>query len=249
MEDPRYASALAAAAASTANLGGSPNGDSPTMQHLQNLAQLKFGAGVSQLATGAFGGAAKTQAQNEDEKRRADEQAAQIQDRKAASAASDKAAWDKQMNDPSNFKRVAAQDGGYDFYDPAGRKIDMQTYAAAKGVRPDEVLKDSGNPNDTDFAQNYNKTVQLGHIMASGDKSSMDKFLKSNPDVKNNIDQLGIKSYSDYVKNFRQAYAPYFTQSQSNGVQTQANNVPNQMALSGGGGGGLGGWLKNLFGG
>lgn len=249
MDDKRYASALAAAAASTANLGGSPNGNDATMQHLQNLAQLKFAAGVSGLAQGAFGGAAKQQADDEDAKRKAAEQAADNAAKKQAAATADKEAWDKEMNDPANFKRVAAQDGGYDFYDPAGRKINMQTYAAAKGIRPDEALKDSGNPNDTDFTNNYNKTVELGRVMATGDKSSLDKFLKSNPDVKNNIDQLGIKSYADYVKNFRQAYTPYFTQSESQGIQQQANNVPNNMQLSGGSSGGLVGWLKNLFGG
>jgi len=249
MDDKRYASALAAAAASQANLGGSPNGDSPVMQHLQALAGLKFGAGASSLAQNAFSGAAKTQANNEDATRTANERAAEVQDRKAAAATADKEAFDKQMLDPSNFKRVAAQDGGYDFYDPAGRKIDVQTYAAAKGVRPDEALKDSGNPNDTDFVQNYNKTMELGRVMASGDQTTLDKFYKANPDVKNNIDQLGIKGFSDYVKNFRQAYAPYFTSAQSNATQQQADKVPTQMGIGGGSSGGLVGWLKNLIGG
>jgi hypothetical protein len=61
----------------------------------------------------------------------------------------------KDLQDASKYRQVAIGDGGYDFYDPAGNKITAAQYAAVTGKSPADILKNSQNPIDIAFAQDY----------------------------------------------------------------------------------------------
>ena len=56
---------------------------------------------------------------------------------------------------PKNFRMDPAEDGGYNFYDGAGNPISVYDYARATGARPEELLKDSQNPNDQKFVRDH----------------------------------------------------------------------------------------------
>lgn len=200
MDDPRFASALAAAAASTANLGGSPNGDSSQIQNLQNLAQVQFRAGASGAAVGGFTAANKADA----DKKEAEQRAA------AAAADAEQAKKDNyekilaQYTDPKNFQQKLNDKGGYDFYDPLGNKISVQAFSRATNKQVTDVLKDSQDAGDVDFVSDYHNLMDYGRALA-GDQKAVDKF-RNDSKYSSFLEKYKDKSYGDVVGDFKKAY-------------------------------------------
>jgi hypothetical protein len=211
--DERFAQALIQAATQRANnLGGSPNqtaANAGQMGNLQNLAQLKFQNGAGEAAQGAYAGNAGATA-DINEKRAANE--ARITDINADTAEKLRQA-DAEKDNPANFQRVPAEDGGWNYFDGRGNAISVNDYAKARGERVTDALKDSQNPEDTEFLKEFNETKKLGAVMSGGSQDDLDKLYKENPALKERVDKLGVKTFSDYVQLFQKAYPSKFKSS------------------------------------
>jgi len=62
----------------------------------------------------------------------------------------------KAAQSASNYQVVKRPDGGFGFYDPSGKEISAADYATATGKNLTDVLKNSDNPIDKRFVQDYN---------------------------------------------------------------------------------------------
>lgn len=202
--DDRYASALAAAAASKANLGGSPNGGGSEMVNLQNLAQLQFSAGNAENAIGAFGSDAKATADREEAQKRAAAAAADAEQKK-------KDAYDKilaELKDPKNYRQELNDKGGYDFYNPMGDKISVQEYSQVTDRQISDILKDSKDGADQQFKKDYEDLMSYGRAL-QGNEEDVKKF-RDKDEYKGFIAKYKDKSYADVVNDFRTSYSGYF---------------------------------------
>lgn len=213
--DDRFASALAAAAASKANLGGSPNGDSSDMVNLQNLAQVQFSAGNAGNAVGAFGADAKSTADREEAQKRAAAAAAEAEQKK-------KDAYDsilKELKDPKNYRQELNDKGGYDFYNPMGDKISVQEYSQATDKQISDILKDSKDGSDIKFSEDYKDLMSYGRALQGNDEDV--KKFRDDSKYKGFLDKYKDKSYSDVVGDFRQNYSGYFQPKQLDTMQSK----------------------------
>lgn len=86
--------------------------------------------------------------------------AAAAANRRRASELSEKNREIKQKladyQNPNKWQQVPKADGGYDFYDPLGKKVTVGQYSEVVGKQPYEVLKDSDNSIDQQFVKEYN---------------------------------------------------------------------------------------------
>lgn len=60
----------------------------------------------------------------------------------------------------SNYKRAYNKEGGYDYYDPTGKKISAWQYAIAKGEPISNALQGSMKQEDINFLQDVNAALQ-----------------------------------------------------------------------------------------
>jgi len=222
-------------AGTSPNLSGANPFVTQAIGHLQNLSRGTFQAQASGSAQAAAGGAAGAQADQE----KADAKLALQQ-------ANDKLSTLQQakqdMADPNKYRRVPNESGGWDYYDPLGNKISAVQYAYVKGQHITDALKGSQNIQDQKFSQDYDTILKIGQAINNNDKTALDKLYKADPTLKSRISGM---SYSDIVKQFRQAYPMYFPQSYQSNVGAGGNTTPNQV---GGGGGNFLSRLMHFFG-
>jgi hypothetical protein len=207
MDIKQIANSVAAALTAPINYGANINdaaGNAQVTQNIRNLGSLQGQGDIAARATQALGVGAD--AQDAAEKAAAKQRAQEEQDK--ADAAQKELDY---LNDPKNYKAVVNDVGGYDFYDPSGQKLSAVQYAQATNKHITDLYKDSQDPNDKDFTEDYNRVLQLGKILQSGDKKARDKFYKENPDWK---DAYGNTSYNDIVKDLRNEYSGYFRSDQ-----------------------------------
>lgn len=176
--------------------GGSPLGSFPELSKLYSSAPQ-----VEQAHLKDSGGSYNTGVT-------ADNQAS------AAAAAKSAAATQlKGLTDPSTFKQIQKSDGGYAFYDGNGNEISASQYASAKNLSPTDVLKNSQNPVDKAFIQDYN---QLQNYINDKNNSKNDPAAKSAAQA---VETQVRKSYgidlhqqnpSEVINAFMQAYPTVF---------------------------------------
>ena len=240
--DDRFASALAAAAASKANLGGSPNGGGSEMVNLQNLAQLQFSAGAADLATGAFGADAKAAADREEAQKKAAAEAADAEQQK-------KDAYDKilaELKNPKNYRQELNDAGGYDFYNPMGDKISVQEFSQATDRQISDILKDSKDGKDIQFKQDYEDLMSYGRALQGNDEDV--KKFRDDKKYSSFIEKYKDKSYADVVSDFQKNYAGYFQPRQLDTLQskdTSGRNITQDTISSDGPANGFTDWLQN----
>lgn len=115
--------------------------------------------------------------------------------------------------DPKNFKMTPSDDGGYNFYDGAGNAISVNDFARATGARPEELLKDSQNPNDQKFVRDHQVVQNLVNAMVNQDSKALG-VLRSQyiykDDKGNTVDPIGSildqyrgKTPQDLIKDFK----------------------------------------------
>lgn len=105
----------------------------------------------------------------------------------AAAAAARARAEAAAENDPSKYKQVLTQDGGYKFYDAQGNEISASLYAAARNESPADVLKNSYNPIDRAFIEDYKslRTYYQDRLDAhNGDKAAQARAQATETQVK-----------------------------------------------------------------
>lgn len=110
--------------------GASPLGNFPELAKLYSsapqLSKIQLGNSASNYNTGI-----------------------QVSNDKAAAAAA------KSASGAGKYQQVQTPDGGFKFYDPNGNEISAQQYAAANGTSASDLLKNSLNPIDQAFRQDY----------------------------------------------------------------------------------------------
>lgn len=206
MDIKSLANTIAASLTNPINYGANVNeggGNGQVLSNIQNLGALQQHGDIAAQATSALGtgAAAQDDAERAAAKLRADEEAQKAKD------AQDELDF---INDPKNYKAVINDAGGYDFFNSMGGKISPVEYSKVTNKHITDLYKDSQDPNDKDFTEDYNRVVKLGQILQSGDKKARDKFYKENPDWKK---AYGSTSYNDVVKDLRNEYPGYFRSS------------------------------------
>jgi len=87
----------------------------------------------------------------------------------------------KMMADPSKYQRLRKEDGGFAFYDPSGKEIDINQYAQATGARRVDVLKDSENPLDQQYIRDWSVLNDATQAMTSNDIPKINEYIKRYP--------------------------------------------------------------------
>lgn len=105
----------------------------------------------------------------------------------------------KDQAEGKGFTRKPREDGGFGFYDSVGNEISAYQYARATGKTAYEVLNDSDNPIDQQYARDYANLQDFMDAALSGDKETLNAFYKENPSLKG-------ASPSDVLKKFKAAY-------------------------------------------
>ncbi len=175
----------------------SPIGGPP---ELAQLYQSSFQLPQAQIAAGALGNIGEEE----------------IRKRKEAEAEAEREAEKlrEDFSDFSKYQKVHKEDGGYDFFDPAGNQVDIATLSQRTGVRPAEVVKDSTNTNDLQFLRDYNRLVDFKVTMADAAKGDVDSQLRLTNLIADNKDLEAFKKsnrpISDLDKLFHQKYKYYY---------------------------------------
>lgn len=208
------------------------------IQHIQGLASLGTQAQASNVASNALYGGVKQQASVDAANENAAHDQAVADAKQKLEDLQQKAS---DLADPSKYQRVVNNSGGYDFYAPDGTKISAQDYAGIKGQHVTDAVKGSQNTTDQQFLQDYKEVTALGQATQSG---KLADYLKKNPDIKQQLNSAGLKTYADVVKNFRSSYPQYFPQSSVNDIGSATyNKTPIQQ-----GGGSFIDKIKSIFG-
>lgn len=108
----------------------------------------------------------------------------------------------KDSIDPSKYQQVENKAGGYDFYDPKGNKITVDQYAKVTGQNRAAVLKDSQDPSDIQFRNDYNNLQDLLQATMDNDKTKLDEYYKNQPGLKNMKPAELIDKFKSYYKGY-----------------------------------------------
>ena len=126
------------------------------------------------------------------------------------------------MNNPNNYQQLPKKDGGYGFYDPQGKEISAFDYSRITGKAIDSILRDSQNPVDVGFNQDYKEMQNYMNAWTSGDKETVKSYQAQNQELAN------IKDPQDLINRFRQAYPTVFGQGGFQGKGTAGQAVGSQ---------------------
>lgn len=126
--------------------------------------------------------------------------------------------YEKDKTDPGKAKMVMRPDrSGYDFYNGAGERLNINDFSLLVGKRPDELLADSDNPRDQKFVSDYNTMRTLSNAWVNGDTETLAKYRQADPAKFNEL-VTKYKNPSDMVRGFMDYYTDYY--STSNNKQT-----------------------------
>lgn len=159
--------------------------------------------------------------------------------------AADKAARDAKMReisdklDPSKYRRERKADGGFAFYDPSGKEIGIDKYAQITGLRLADILKDSENPIDQEFVNDWSNMNTLAQAMYNGDQETVNAFVQQNPELKNiKPEQLMF----ELIKKYPHLYGKGSYQQTINNRGNNAFSYNQNALYTSGSTGGGGGW-------
>ena len=103
------------------------------------------------------------------------------------------------IKDPSKYKIERKADGGFAFYGPDGKEVGIDNYTKNTGVRAVDILKDSENPIDMQYLDEYDNLRGLIQAVNDGDDTFVAAFQQKNPD-------LAGRTPDDYMKAFTARY-------------------------------------------
>lgn len=142
----------------------------------------------------------------------ANQSAMNLEEAKKAAAAAEK--QKAALSDPRNFQKIPKSDGGFAFYDPAGKEISAHDYALVTGQPVSKVLADSENPIDVAFNNDYNNLQKYMQAWQNGDRKAIDSIQKQSPEL------AKISNPQDLIKRFYQAYPTVYGLGGFNGAGT-----------------------------
>jgi hypothetical protein len=128
----------------------------------------------------------------------------QVAAAKAAAALAQKKAADKA--DPTKYRKVPKDDGGFDFFDADGNQVDIATLTKATGTKPSEWLKDSENPIDVQYLEDYNNLQDYIKAKLGGDAKKAAGFEEAKPELANYQGQGGADNLINEFKKYYQRF-------------------------------------------
>lgn len=157
----------------------------------------------------------------------------------------------KDISDPSKYQQVAKQDGGYGFYDPLGNEISASEYASITKKSPADILKQSQNPIDISFRQDYNNLQDYINAKVASKQDSEKKAtaqaIEQQVKKQYGVD-LGKMNIQEVLQKFQQAYPTVFggnkrgvTAGQTLVPGSRSQDIQNAALQYQGGGGQIGG--------
>lgn len=209
---------------------GAPASPLGAYPEIAKLYESSFQAPLSNAATqaGGFNDSTRVEA----EKKAAEEAEARRQQALA------------DMQDPSKYQRIPDDAGGYQFLAPDGQKISAHDYARITGKQINEVLRDSQNPVDIGFVQDFDNLNSYinDKLNSKNDKEAYNRAQaieqavgRENPGV--NLGRMEIK---DVLKRFKQAYPTVYggknkgVRSGRTFIPTPSDNSSSSMSIGGG---------------
>ena len=134
------------------------------------------------------------------------------------------------QNDPSKYEVKKKADGGYDFFDPKGNQIDIATYTQKTGLKAADVLKDSENPIDIQYREDYKNLEDLLNAVVNKDTAKLDSYEQAQPGVTKKKPQEIIEQFKKYYQRY---YTPRTADPNAWGITPKAGvMVPNQSATT-----------------
>jgi hypothetical protein len=131
----------------------------------------------------------------------------QVQVENARAAASAHAQQIADLADPSKYKRVPKQDGGFDFIGPDGQQVDIATLASRTNTDPSDWVKDSNNPIDVQYLNDYSNMKKFMDAVVSKDTNAIKQFTDSDPNLSHYQSKGGLQQL---LQDFHNTYQRYY---------------------------------------
>lgn len=128
----------------------------------------------------------------------------------AKKAAAEAEQRQKDLSDPSKYRQVQNKNGGYDFYDPNGNQVDIATLSAKTGTKPADWLKDSQDPTDVQYKNDYSNLQKFMDAVTSKDKKTVDAFTSTDSNLKKYTQSKGglHNLMQDFYNSYQRYYVP-----------------------------------------
>lgn len=126
----------------------------------------------------------------------------QVVDRDAQARAAEVARL-KELSNPENYQRVVREDGGFDFFDPSGKKISAMAYAQATGKGLEGAITGSTNVKDIQALKDYSLVKKTYELASNGDQEGIKNLMNDNPILKDKVPQ-------DLIDTLHQVYPELF---------------------------------------
>lgn len=149
--------------------GANEAGPASSISTLSDSMAGKFRVGAISKAAQGYGAVA---AQNAEDDRKAKEAARQAQIRAL-----------QDSMDPSKYQKRRKDDGGFAFFSPDGKEIDIDTFAKRTGERRADILKDSENPIDQQYIHDWSTMNDITQAAYEGDTGTIDALKTKYPNV------------------------------------------------------------------
>lgn len=144
--------------------------------------------------------------------------------------------------DPSKYRRERKADGGFAFFDPDGKEIGVDRYAQMTGMRLVDILKDSENPIDQEYINDWSNMNTLAQAMYNGDQETVSAFIAQNPGLK---DRKPEDLMIELIKKYPHMYGKGSYQSTLSNRGNKAFSYNQNALVPSVAGGSGGGWSPN----
>lgn len=140
--------------------------------------------------------------------------------------------------DPSKYRQVRKDDGGFDFFDPEGNPISVKDFAKFTGRSVADVLAKSENPFDIQFLNDYSSTRNLVDAIQTGDQEAIQGYLQNGEGI-----DASKTTAADLMAELAKKYPHIYGMGNYGQSFAQSNNKPlfrlnSGMGFGGGSGGG-----------
>lgn len=134
---------------------------------------------------------------------------AQAQKEAATRAAAQKKEREADLSDPSKYRVVKKEDGGFDFFAPDGSQVDIATLSSRTSTKPSDWIKDSENPIDIQYMNDYANLQDYVSAVLSKDKKKVDEYRAGSPQLSQYDDRGGIdRLIEQFQKSYNRYYVP-----------------------------------------
>ena len=158
----------------------------------------------------------------------------------AKRAAAEAKQREQDLADPSKYRAVQKEDGGYDFFAPDGSQVDIATLTQRTQTKATDWIKDSQNPIDIQYLEDQKNVNGFINAILTKDQDKINKYRNQaaaeyGEDVlapyvsgRGGVDKL----LKQFQKNYQRYYVPRSVNPQSWGTAPGLPTVPIGSSLS-----------------